>query len=267
MDYRTRLIQQDLSLEDLDETQIISVFQECKTLCNGMEFDLFESHAVGNIIPNWNRWRDEILVSARNNMTEGIVDSFTQSLAMAICRDVADKTNTNLDLIKVSSESYQQNHNGPYSFYACIYDNIEGGNGTTSSYIDRLGKQMSLEDICSNQKQCDTSRDEKAILELLLDRSYTADTLYSLARNPQSLRDKGFSEQALFKLGRLAKTSPSITAFYQGWGNLTIILSRNSKENLGKRRLLVIYLNGPFPTPEGSNYTNNLKLLGVAFLN
>ena len=177
---------------------------------------------------------------------------------MAICRDVADKTNTNLDLIKVSSESYQQNQNTPYSFYACIYDNIEGGNGTTSSYIDRLGRQMSLEDICSNQKQCDTSKDEKSILKLLLDRSYTADTLYSLARNPQSLREKGFSDQALFKLGRLA-ASPSITAFYQGVGESYDVLKQTLKREPGEEALACYLDERPIADPRGNQLYEQFK--------
>lgn len=258
MDYRTRLTQKDRPLEDLSETEIISVFQGCLDLCNGLGFDLFNSDAVGNIVPHWNRWRDEILVSARNNMTEEIVGSFTQSLAMAICRDVADKTNTNLDLIKVSSESYQQSQNAPYSFYACIYDNIEGGNGTTSSYIDRASREMSLKDICFTQKQCDTSRDEKAILELLLNTSYTADTLYSLARNPQSLKDKGLSEQALFKLGRLA-ASPSITAFYQGVGESYNNLKQILKREPGEEALACYLDERPIADPRGRQLYEQFK--------
>ncbi|MDA7618221.1 DEAD/DEAH box helicase [Verrucomicrobia bacterium] len=259
MDYRTRLTHQDSPLEELSETEIISVFQECRALCKEMGLDLFDSAADGNIVPHWNRWRDEILVPARNNMRGEIVDSFTQSLAMAICRDVADKTNTNLDLIKVSSESYQQNQNDPYSFYACIYDNIEGGNGTTSSYIDRPSRQMSLEDICSNQKQCDTSKDEKSILKLLLDRSYTADTLYSLARNPQSLRDKGFSDQALFKLGRLA-ASPSITAFYQGVGESYNNLKKILKREPGEEALACYLDERPIADPRGKQLYEQFKI-------
>lgn len=259
MDCRTQ-VTQNRPIRDTNETEIISVFRESQNLCGEMGFDLFDSDATGDIAgeDNWGWWRDEILIPARNNMAEEIADSFAQSFAMAISRDVADKTNTNLDLIKTSSESYRQNQDAPYSFYACIYDNIEGGNGTTDSYIKRVEMQMSLEDICSTQKQCDTSKDEQAILDLLIDRSYTADALYSAAQSPKLFKVRGLSEQALFKLARLA-SSPSITAFYQGvaesYTNLKNILKREPVEEA-----LACYLEErPIADPRGKQLYEQFK--------
>ncbi len=260
MDFRTQ-VTQNLPIRDINENEIISVFRESQNLCDKMGFDLFDSEATGDIAceDNWGWWRDEILIPARNNMAEEITASFVQSFAMAISRDIADKTNTNLDLIKTSSETYRQDQDAHYSFYACIYDNIEGGNGTTDSYIKSLEMQINLEDICSTKKQCDTSKDEQAILDLLKDRSYTADTLYSAAQSPNLLKERGLSEQALFKFARLA-SSPSITAFYQGVAESYTNLKNILKKVPGEEVLSCHLEERPIADPRGKQLYEQFKI-------
>jgi hypothetical protein len=260
LDFQSRLASHIRPLESLSDTEIISIFQKSGDVCAEFHFDLFEGANIIASIPTcWNELRDSILVQARSELQAEIAESFVQSLAMAVCRDVADKTNTNLDLIKTSTEAYQLNMGDPYTFLACVYDNIEGGNGTTSSYVNRIGHSISLEAICAKQKLCDTDLDERAILALLQDQSFNADKLYSFAHTSGELQKFGLSEQAIFKVSRLI-SSPSITAFYQGAAENYQTLSELLQRTPGEEELACYLRERPIADPRGNQLFEQFKI-------
>lgn len=258
LDFLTHLVQGP-PLESLLETEIASLFSEGQKLSAEFHFDLFEGeNAIASIPKCWNNLKDNILLLARSELFTEIAESFAESLAMAVRRDVADKTNTNLDLIKTSVETYESGFGRAYTFRACVYDNIEGGNGTTSSYIDRIGRSMSLETICSKQKLCDTDLDERAILELLQDQSLDADMLYSFARTSGELQKRGLSEQATFKVSHLI-ASPAITAFYQGATENYQTLRNLLQREPGEEELACYLKERPIADPRGNQLFEQFK--------
>jgi hypothetical protein len=206
---------------------------------------------ISSIPTCWGELRDKILVRARAELQMEIAESFAQSMAMAICRDIAEKTNTNLDLIKTSVEVYQLDNENHYTFRACVYDNIEGGNGTTSSYVNHIKRSISLGAICAKQKQCDTNRDEMAILKLLQNQSLNADMLYSMVNTSGGLEKLGLSEQAIFKVNRLV-SSPSITAFYQGVAENYEVLKDLLQREPGEEELACYLTERPIADPRGN---------------
>jgi hypothetical protein len=251
LDFQTRLAKIPL-LESISNVEIASIFDKSRNVCAELRFDLFEGVNIIASIPTcWSELRDKILTRARSELQMEIAESFVQSLSMAICRDIADKTNTNLDLIKVSVEAYQLDNENHYTFRACVYDNIEGGNGTTSSYIDRINRSISLEEICAEQKQCDTNCDELAILALLQDQSLNADMLYSLVGKSGELKNYGLSEKAIFKVSRLI-SSPSITAFYQGVAENYKVLNSLLQREPGEEELAYYLMERPIADPRGN---------------
>ena len=247
-------------LESLSNTEIISIFQESLDVCAEFHLDLFEdANIIASIPTYWNELRDNILVRARSELQTEIAESFVHSLAMAVCRDVADKTNTNLDLIKTSTEIYQLNKGDPYTFHACVYDNVEGGNGTTSSYVNRINHSISLEAICAEQKLCDTDLDERAILALLQDQSFNADKLYLFANTSREIQKLGLSEQAIFKISRLI-SSPYITAFYQGEAENYQALSELLQRTPGEEELACYLGKRPIADPRGNQLFEQFKI-------
>jgi|TARA_B100000315_G_C14592669_1_gene596789 hypothetical protein len=251
LDFQTRLVQK-LSLEFISDTEIESIFKKSLKICDKLHFDLFDCENIISSIPTcWSELRDKILIRTRAELQMEIAESFAQTMAMAICRDIAEKTNTNLDLIETSVEVYQLDNEDHYTFRACVYDNIEGGNGTTSSYVNHIKKSISLEAICAKQKRCDTNRDEMAILKLLRNQSLNADMLYSMVNTSEGLEKLHLSEQAKFKVNRLI-SSPSITAFYQGVAENYEELKDLLQREPGEEELACYLTERPIADPRGN---------------
>jgi len=251
LDFQTRLVQK-LSLEFISDAEIESIFKKSLKICDKLHFDLFDGANIISSIPTcWSELRDKILIRTRAELQMEIAESFAQTMAMAICRDIAEKTNTNLDLIETSVEVYQLDNEDHYTFRACVYDNIEGGNGTTSSYVNHIKKSISLETICAKQKRCDTNRDEMAILKLLRNQSLNADTLYSMVNTSGGLEKFDLSEQARFKVNRLI-SSPSITAFYQGVAENYEALKDLLQREPGEEELACYLTERPIADPRGN---------------
>jgi hypothetical protein len=251
IDSQTR-INQKRSLESLSQTEFESAFESSRILCQDFYFDLFQGTDIIDSIPgSWGIIRDGILKRARSEIGTEIVESFAQSLTMSICRDVASKTNINLDLLKASVEVFIPKQSNHYSFRACVYDNVEGGNGTVASYVNRINTSISLDAICAKQKGCRTDLDETEILLLFQDSSFNADRLYSFAKTSGELTKRGLSDQAAFKISRLI-SSPSITAFYQGVAENYQLLKELLLREPGEEELACWMEERPIADPRGN---------------
>ncbi|MCP4611715.1 MAG: DEAD/DEAH box helicase [Planctomycetes bacterium] len=258
LDYQSNL-SLGLSLECITEKQMTDLFRLCQDICSDFNFNLFSgTNAISSLPMNWNNLRDRILIEARSKLKMEIAESFSKSLAMAISRDVANKTNINLDLIKTSTDVYKSSSENCYIFNTCIYDNIEGGNGTTNSYVDKIGQVISLETIFNEQIHCDTACDEKAILNLLKDVSFNADTLYAFVKMSGGLQRQKLSEQAIFKIHRLI-SSPAITAFYQGVAECYAELKTILKREPGEEELACYLKKRPIADPRGNQLFEKFK--------
>lgn len=262
LDFQARLNEKS-PLKDLPYPDMCGLFAKSENVCDEFHFDLFSgANAIQSISAEtcWSELKELVLVRASDELETEIAQSFAQSLAMAVCRDVAGKTNTNLDLIMTSTDVFQNNIEAPYILSACIYDNVQGGNGTISSYVDQIDRKISLEEICSEQKTCDMYNDEQAILELLNDVSFNADTLFSFVRSAGELQKRDLSEQAIFKVTRLI-SSPSIAAFYQGvaenYNQLKDLLQREPMEE----ELACYVKKRPIADPRGNQLFEKFKIL------
>lgn len=256
IDYISRT-KHNTTIELLDNVEINSIYQEGRSECNEFQFDLFDSNIISLIPANWADIKNIVLARARSELSSEIAESYAQSLAMATCRDAADKTNTNLDLIKTSVEVYEGDEEN-YIFHICIYDNIEGGNGTTSSYVEQIHHKISFKKICDSERSCDTDNDERIILSLLQEQSFNADTLYSLTRTHGELIKYGLSGQGIFKISRLI-SSPSITAFYQGVAENYKVLKDLLGREPGEEELACFLKERPIADPRGNQLFEHFK--------
>jgi len=136
---------------------------------------------------------------------------------MALTRDVAERTNANVDMLEVSSEVEETGQS--HRFVTCVYDDLEGGSGTVLSYRVQTDGLLNLTGIFNRHRACPTSVVESEVIQILTDTRHDADSLHGLAqRADATILGEGetplHAETAL-RLRRLL-TSPAITAFYQG---------------------------------------------------
>lgn len=260
LDYQARLANKP-GLEILSEDQAKELFGESKRVCDELHFDLFDdAERITSISGRWAMVRDRIINRARREVQKEIAESIVQSLTAAVCRDIAEKTNTNLDLIENSVEVYQSRQGAAFEFRSCVYDNIQGGNGTTATYVDRIGHSMDLRAIFNKQRVCDTDKSDRSILALLQDQAFDADMLYSLIRAEHELQRRGFSEQAIFKLSRLV-SSPPIAAFYQGAADNYQVLSDLLGREPGEEEFACYLKERPIGDPRGNQLFEKFSTL------
>ncbi len=235
LEFHCRLTNQGTDLGSLSVTDFERMFKQSSDVCEDLGLDIFNGSASVDALrqaANWQDLKDSVLLRAEDELRTAIAESYVKSLAMAVCRDVAELTNTNMDLIQTSLE-IAPGSDDRIHFRTCVYDNLEGGGGTTLSYCERVKRRMHLIDISRNAMLCGTSRDESSILDILTDDKFNADSLYALVRSCHDLREFGLTEVASFKLRRLL-SSPSITAFYQGvaegYAKLRTVIDREPGE-------------------------------------
>jgi hypothetical protein len=168
-------------------------------------------------VAHWDSFKSEVLAPAASSLETEIAESFAYTIGVALTRDIAARTNANIDMVEVSSELGKEGN--LLLFTTCIYDDLEGGSGTLLSYRQQSQGPLDITEILMSQRSCPTAVVESEVIQILMDPRYDADSLYGLVQRADA-RVVGESEpnlhaESALRLRRLL-TSPAITAFYQG---------------------------------------------------
>ncbi|MFX0195355.1 MAG: DEAD/DEAH box helicase [Candidatus Hodarchaeota archaeon] len=231
MDYRAKVLGHG-ELTKLTREQVKEVISECADRRAQLDVALFRKDSTENSLVNiWDSFVAGVLEPAKLTLGDELVESFANTVGRVIAREVAQETNTNIDMLEVTSEVTDEGRNFRLGVY--VYDQVQGGSGTVLSYVESVHRILRMGAILDNHKLCQTAKVEAQILDLLQDSKYNADILF--AKIHSSLQgDTGEEIEALdpesrFKLRRLL-ASPEITAFYQGaaenYGHLRRLLNR-----------------------------------------
>jgi hypothetical protein len=206
------------SLLELTQAQATQLQNECSILSAKVPTGLFlPNSAEALMVANWDMFKSQVLVPAETSLETEIAESYAHTVGVALTRDIAERTNANIDMLEVSSEVDQMSE--LHRFVTCVYDDLEGGSGTVLSYRQHANKPLDLAGIFSRQRACVASAVESEMIQILTDPKYDADTIHSLAQSARgTMGEKGDGQlnmETALRLKRLL-TSPAIAAFYQG---------------------------------------------------
>jgi hypothetical protein len=213
IEYRARAANYE-SVLDLTQAQAVELQSECGDLSAIVPTGLFVAgSAEASVVAHWDSFKSEVLAPAASSLETEIAESFAHTIGAAITRDIAARTNANIDMLEISSELDREGH--LHRFLICVYDDLEGGSGTVLSYRQQSQGPLNLTEILTSHSACPTALVESEVIQILTDPRHDADSLYSLAQNSSAKSEAHFSTESALRLRRLL-TSPAISAFYQG---------------------------------------------------
>ncbi|MGV8118913.1 MAG: DEAD/DEAH box helicase [Candidatus Xenobiia bacterium LiM19] len=206
MDYQSKIIN-NRPLKELNQSEYCNLYTLCSELTGNLDVELFKPDSMEQrLCRHWEAFNDVIFGVEEMQLLEEIAESYSLSWGKALSREIALVTNTNIDMIQIVAD-VKKNVEG-FSISLSIFDNIEGGNGTVFSYLQKVNSILSFKDIAYNHSNCITAETDEMMIDILTDEKMSADLLYSQCINIVE------NKEVAFKLKRLL-ASPSITAFYQ----------------------------------------------------
>jgi len=207
LDYREK-ITGELKIEDISQEDILEKLEKSRDLCEKIDLKIFEPWSeIEKLIECWDSFKEQILNKSRESMDEEIVESYSISLGRALTREIALETNTNLDMVEVSSAHQKKGED--FELLISVYDQIQGGSGTVLSFIETKDRSIDIDKIIETNSTCQTFELEQKILRILQDKKHNADTLFS------KLDEMKLESEMKIKIKRLL-VSEEVTAFYIG---------------------------------------------------
>jgi hypothetical protein len=217
LEYRARVAHHS-DLFVLTAEQAIHLQRECTELSSKVPTGLFlPGSPEESMVANWEIFKSEVLEPAASSLETEIAEAYAHTIGMALTRDVAGRTNANIDLLEVSSEMGKTGQ--LHQFVTCVYDDLEGGSGTVLSYYQQVKGPLDLGGIYRRHRACLTSAVESHIIQILTDPRHDAESLHSLAQSTATKvageAQSQLNTETALRMRRLL-TSPAICAFYQG---------------------------------------------------
>jgi len=213
-------------------------------------------------VAHWDFFKSEVLAPAASSLETEIAESFAHTIGAALIRDIAARTNANIDMVEVSSELRKDGH--LHRFLTCIYDDLEGGSGTVLSYRQQTQVPLNLAEIFKSHRSCPTSAVESEVIQILTDPRHDADSLYGLAQSADARIARGseahHSAESALRLRRLL-TSSAIAAFYQGAAENYQHLCDALKRAPTSIEVAISLLERPIADPRGHALVNQFAAL------
>jgi hypothetical protein len=215
-----------------------------------------------SIVANWDSFKNEVLDPAISSLETEIAESYAHTLGMVLARDIAERTNTNIDLLEVSSEVEKSSQD--HQFVSCVYDDLEGGSGTALSYHQQVNGALDLGDIFQHQCACPTAAVESNMILILTDPRHDAESLHGLAQSngdTTSWEDQAqINMETALRLRRLL-ASPAIAAFYQGAADNFKHLHEVLKRTPTSIEVAISLLERPITDPRGQSLVEQFAAL------
>lgn len=254
LEYRTCVAQHNLLL-DVDAIQANDLQAECIKLSDRVPTGLFLPDSPEmSIVANWDSFKNEVLNPAIRSLESEIAESYAHTIGMVLARDIAERTNTNIDMLQVSSEVEKSSQD--HQFVSCVYDELEGGSGTTLSYYQQVNGSLNLGDIFHRHRACPTAEVESNMILILTDSRHDAESLHGLAqRNDATTPWEDHAQinmETALRLRRLL-ASPAITAFYQGVAENFKHLYEVLKRTPTSIEVAISLLERPITDPRGNS--------------
>ena len=251
------------SVLDLTQAQATELQGKCADLSAVVPTGLFlAGSAEASVLAHWDSFKSEVLAPAASSLETEIAESFAHTIGAALTRDIAARTNANIDMVEVSSELGRDGH--LYRFLTCIYDDLEGGSGTVLSYRQQIQGPLNFAEIFRSHRSCPTSDVESEVIQILTDPRHDADSLYGLAQSADArIAREGeahLSAESAPRLRRLL-TSPAIAAFYQGTAENYRHLCEVLKRAPTSVEVAVSLLERPIADPRGQALVHQFAAL------
>jgi hypothetical protein len=216
LDWRSRSRWPERSASDLSQAEALALATESRDLCSMIDLPLFaDGSPERQAVDRWDYLLQRILDRGREMLDEEVVESFSCSVGQAVAREMAERTNTNIDMVEISSEVVPASDG--YDVTICAYDQLQGGSGTAQSFVEGLAGALNLADVLGRQSACPTAEAEQQLLEALAAPAHSPEVLYAMVHSDARAAEglTGIGTEALYKLRRML-ASLDITAFYQG---------------------------------------------------